>query len=124
MRAEPMHAEPVRAERMPAEPVAEVPPPAPERVETRAPAVRPPVPEIPPIPAPPIVSAPPAVPYALPADSGLELVETDRARAPQAPVAEEAETPRPRRVRPPRTEVRDEPLQIVETRKDSPPTAP
>ena len=111
-------------EPMPAEPVAEVPPPAPERVETRAPAVRPPVPEIPPIPVPPIVSAPPAVPYALPADSGLELVETDRTRAPQAPVAEEAETPRPRRVRPPRAEVRDEPLQIVETRKDSPPTAP
>jgi len=51
---------------------------------------------------------------ALPADSDLVLVETRFA----APVEEQdAETPRPRRVRPPRVSVSDEPLQMVETRK-------
>src|SRR5690349_1708999 len=51
---------------------------------------------------------------ALPADSDLVLVETRFA----APVgAEEPEAPRPRRVRPPRMSVADEPLQMVETRK-------
>jgi hypothetical protein len=57
-----------------------------------------------------------------PPDSGLELVET-RHHAP-APGADEAEAPRPKRVRPPRAQVADEPLQIVETRKEpSPPAA-
>src|SRR4029078_11315702 len=51
---------------------------------------------------------------ALPADSDLVLVETRFA----APVeAEEPEAARPRRVRPPRMSVPDEPLQMVETRK-------
>lgn len=57
-----------------------------------------------------------------PPDSGLELVET-RHHAP-APVAEEPEPARPKRVRPPRAQVVEEPLQIVETRKEpSPPAA-
>jgi hypothetical protein len=49
-------------------------------------------------------------------------VET-RHHAP-APVTEEAEAPKPKRVRPPRAQVVEEPLQIVETRKEpSPPAA-
>lgn len=68
----------------------------------------------------PIASAPP-VQYSLPADSGLELVETDRSRASPRPASEEPEAPRPRRVRPPKVELRDEPLEIIETRKDAPP---
>ena len=60
---------------------------------------------------------------ALPADSGLVLVETDRARAAPAPVADVEPPPVPRRTRPPRVEVRDEPMQMVETRKDASPGA-
>ncbi|GMU70566.1 MAG: hypothetical protein AMXMBFR42_00330 [Burkholderiales bacterium] len=62
----------------------------------------------------------PAVPYRLPADSGLEMVETHRTSA-ASPMADEIETPRPRRVRPPRVAVTEEPLEFVETRKDTPP---
>jgi hypothetical protein len=57
-----------------------------------------------------------------PAGSGLELVET-RHHAP-APAVEEAEAPRPKRVRPPRAQVAEEPLQIVETRKEPSPPSP
>lgn len=100
----------------------------PERVvETRAVATPPQVPAVPPVVVParpvspaPIASAPP-VPYALPVESDLELVETDRARAAPRPASEEAEAPRPRRVRPPKVELRDEPLEIIETRKEAPP---
>ncbi|MEO8346794.1 MAG: hypothetical protein ABI607_13970, partial [Betaproteobacteria bacterium] len=70
------------------------------------------------------VAAPPTLPtvaMTLPADSGLELVET-RFDAP-AQAGELPETPRPKRVRPPRVEVAAEPLEIIETRKDSPPPA-
>jgi len=111
-----------------AEPAAGAPQHAPEREAARRP-VAPPIPERPPVPvapvvdAPPVASAPPA-PYSLPADSGLELVETDRSRAAPRPAEEEADAPRARRVRPPRVETRDEPLQIIETRKDSPPATP
>jgi hypothetical protein len=63
----------------------------------------------------------PRVSLELPPDSGLVLVETSHA-APK-PIEEEAQ-PRPHRVRPPRAQVADEPLQIVETRhKDSTPPA-
>jgi hypothetical protein len=55
-------------------------------------------------------------------DSGLELVET-RHHAPES-IAEEAEPPRPKRVRPPRAQVAEEPLQIIETRKEPTPPAP
>jgi len=117
-RSAPVHAEPeVRQEWQ-----------EPERVvETRAvtappqvPAIAPVVVPAPPVPLAPIASAPP-VPYALPAESGLELVETDRARAAPRSASEEAETSRPRRVRPPKVELRDEPLEIIETRKEAPP---
>jgi hypothetical protein len=74
------------------------------------------------VPAPPR-DAPefPRVALELPPDSGLILVETAHA-APT--VAEEIESDRPRRVRPPRAAIADEPLQMVETtHKDSTPPA-
>jgi hypothetical protein len=49
----------------------------------------------------------------------LELVET---RFAPAPVVDDAPPP-PRRVRPPRVVLDEQPLQFVETRKDSPPPA-
>jgi ribonuclease E len=57
----------------------------------------------------------------LPPESGLILIETSHAAPPSS---DAADAPRPRRVRPPRVEVADEPLQIVETtHKDSTPPA-
>jgi len=64
----------------------------------------------------------PPISMALPADSGLELVETRSAVAPM-PEAEPVPSSGPRRVRPTRVAIPDEPLQIVETRKESPPPA-
>ena len=58
----------------------------------------------------------PLIDLALPSDSSLELVET-RHRAVDVP-ASEPEAPRPRRVRPPRPTLVEEPLQLVETRHD------
>jgi hypothetical protein len=52
---------------------------------------------------------------ALPADSDLVLVETRFAAAPAEDV--DALPQRPRRVRPPRVTITDEPLQMVETHK-------
>ena len=69
----------------------------------------------------PTAPAEPPAPYTLPADSGLEMVETRHTRS-ATPAADEVEPPRPRRVRPPRAVVSDEPLQFVETRKDVPPS--
>ena len=54
----------------------------------------------------------------LPAESDLVLIETSHV-VPTGPVAE-AEAPRPRRVRPPRAQIADEPLQIVETAHKDP----
>jgi ribonuclease E len=63
----------------------------------------------------------PRVTLELPPESGLILVETAHAAQPPA---EEAVPARPRRVRPPRVQIADEPLQIVETtHKDSTPPA-
>jgi hypothetical protein len=77
------------------------------------------------IPAPAPVAAPPRhfepVTLSLPPGSGLELVETRHA-AP-APSTDEAPPPRPRRTRPQRVEIPSEPLEMVETRKDAPPSA-
>jgi hypothetical protein len=65
----------------------------------------------------------PPVSLTLPPDSGLELVETREHVAP--PVADEpAELPRPKRVRPPRVEIANEPLELIETHKDTNPPAP
>ena len=65
------------------------------------------------------VTPKPVMAMTLPPDSGLELVET-RFNAPAA-TDELTEAPRPKRVRPPRVEAPGEPLEIIETRKDSPP---
>ena len=60
----------------------------------------------------------------LPADSGLVLIETRHDQGAATPAASESETPRPRRVRPPKVQIADEPLQLVETQKEqSPPVA-
>ena len=77
--------------------------------------------EVAPMPAPlPTASAHPAetvpVQLTLPPDSDLVMVET-HASMPRAEI-EEPEVPRTRRVRPTRTVTADEPLQMVETRKD------
>lgn len=61
----------------------------------------------------------PLVATTLPPDSGLELVETRF--KPAEPVDEPPPAPAPRRVRPPKPVVADEPLQIVETRRETPP---
>jgi hypothetical protein len=65
----------------------------------------------------------PKVSLELPPDSGLVLIETARERVPAVESTEEVEQPpRPRRVRPARTEVREESLQLVETVQKDPPT--
>ncbi|HVF62984.1 MAG TPA: Rne/Rng family ribonuclease [Casimicrobiaceae bacterium] len=68
--------------------------------------------------APPPQSLPevPPIQLSLPEGSGLEMIET-RSRESQ-PVDEPAGAPRPRRVRPARAVVADEPLQMVETTKN------
>ncbi|HSV18381.1 MAG TPA: Rne/Rng family ribonuclease [Casimicrobiaceae bacterium] len=61
----------------------------------------------------------PAVSLTLPPGSDLVLVETSH---PAPPVEPEREpSPRPRRVRPSRVDAASEPLELVETRKESPP---
>src|SRR5512135_930618 len=69
-----------------------------------------------PTPAPRLEPPAPAIPLTLPPDSDLVLVETRHA-AP-APDVEETPVARPRRARPPRVSIPEEPLQIVETRKE------
>jgi len=57
---------------------------------------------------------------ALPPNSDLVLVETSH----KSDSVQEQESPAgPRRTRRPRAQLADEPLQIVETRKDQPPAA-
>jgi hypothetical protein len=77
----------------------------------------------------PMPAAPPPRPVellpvsmSLPANSGLELVET-RSKAVLLPEPEPATPAGPRRVRPPRVVIPDEPLQIVETHKEGQPPA-
>ena len=75
------------------------------------------------VPTPPPVAAPspsmhhapasPIISLELPPDSNLVLVETSHVKP--APLSDETETPRPRRVRPPRVQAVEEPLQLVET---------
>jgi hypothetical protein len=73
-------------------------------------------------PAPPVIArnAPeiPRVSLELPPNSDLVLVETSHAK-PTAP-EEEPTPPRARRVRPPRVEVAEEPLQMIETTHKDP----
>ena len=90
-----------------------------------APAAAKPEPTPPPRPsAPPPrpVEALPPVSMTLPAGSSLELVET-RSKAMPMPEPEPAPPAGPRRVRPPRVVIPDEPLQIVETHKEGQPPA-
>ena len=92
-----------------------VPPPRPvetEIVVPPRPTAKPPRP----------IEALPPVSMSLPADSGLELVET-RSKGTFVPEPEAPAPAGPRRVRPPRVVIEDEPLQIVETRKEGPPPA-
>jgi len=102
---------PVELERV----IAPVPAPAaaePEPIPQPRPAAPPPRP----------VEALPPVAMTLPADSGLELVET-RFKAIPMPEPESAPPAGPRRVRPPRVVIAEEPLQIVETHKAGQPPA-
>jgi hypothetical protein len=107
----PAHTEPV-AHATVAAPVA---PPPPPRIEPAAPPKPAPVfheiPELPPI------------ALTLPPESGLELVETKHP-APALPEVEPDVPKGPRRVRPPKVQIADEPLQLVETQKGSPTVAP
>ena len=61
----------------------------------------------------------PKISLELPPDSDLVLVETSHQKA-QTPMPEEPEASRPRRVRPPRVEVTEGPLQLVETAHKEP----
>src|SRR3989440_1834959 len=75
-----------------------------------------------PTPAPPAARhapAPPKISLELPQDSALVMVETSHQKA-QTPMSEEPEAPRARRVRPPRIEVAEGPLQLVETAHKEP----
>jgi ribonuclease E len=75
-----------------------------------------------PTPAPPAARHVPALPkisLELPQDSDLVMVETSHQKA-QTATSEEPEPPRPRRVRPPRIEVTEGPLQLVETAHKEP----
>jgi len=64
----------------------------------------------------------PPVTDTLPPDSDLVLVET-RHGVPTAPEEEAAQLSRPKRMRPPRVETANEPLEMVETHKDATPPA-
>ncbi|MDH5285754.1 MAG: Rne/Rng family ribonuclease [Betaproteobacteria bacterium] len=116
----PLHVEPESVERI-ARPVPRVPERAPVPPVAEAPidvaAVEPaPAPRA----APPERARPknlpelPPVTMELPPESGLELVQTKRHEAP--PAEDAPQEPLPRRVRPPRPVVAEEPLQIVETK--------
>jgi hypothetical protein len=91
-----------------------------------APAIETSPPAETPVPVKPVVSRPhnlpdiPPVSLELPPDSGLVLIETQHR---SAPVIDEPVEPRPKRVRPPRVAAPDEPLQMVETRKENAPPA-
>jgi hypothetical protein len=84
-----------------------------------APEIVPPPRQAPPQPR-PMESLPP-VSMSLPPESGLELVET-HSKAVLMPEPEPAPVGA-RRVRPPRVVIADEPLQIIETRKENSPPA-
>jgi len=90
-----------------------VEPPPPPIIEPVAPAL---VEPTPPAPAPMIPRNAPEIPRVsleLPPGSDLVLVETSH-KGP-SPLGDEPQQPRARRTRPPRTEVSEEPLQMIET---------
>ena len=94
-----------------------VPEPTPQRAIEAARDAEPRVPSPAPI-SRPVERAAPA-PVALAETSNLVMVET-RFAAPPAMEAEAPAVPRPRRERRPTATVQDEPLQLVETRKEQP----
>ncbi|MBS0319650.1 MAG: Rne/Rng family ribonuclease [Proteobacteria bacterium] len=98
----------------PVAPIAPEPAPAPQRAMPVEPATT--------YVAPAAAALPDTVPLdlTLPPDSGLELIETRTST--EVVVDEPAEPQGPRRTRPPRTVVASEPLEFVETRKDSSPS--
>jgi hypothetical protein len=102
---------------LPVKPVIHEEPPPEQRApeEFAVPAMR--APEPPPLPR--NMPELPPVSLTLPPGSGLELVETMHKLEPIAQAQEEA--PHPRRVRPPRPAIAEEPLQLVETRKEDQP---
>jgi hypothetical protein len=116
--------EAIPASALPAPPAAAMP-----EVNTVAAAVTPGLEALPerrreaPVPvAPRSVAELPPVTLELPPDSGLVLVETSH-RVEAALEVEPPPAAGPRRARRPRVQLADEPLQIVETRKDVPPVA-
>ena len=90
----------------------------PRRVEPPR-IVEPPRVEPPPHVEPPRIELP-SVSLTLPAGSDLVMVETTHHDVQAEP---QAEPPRQRRVRPPRVEAASEPLEMVETRNDTAPSA-
>ena len=84
--------------------------PAPSRMES--------MPELRGIVAPRPIPELPPVALTLPPESGLELVET---KFKAVPMPEPAQSAGARRVRPPKVQIAEEPLQMVETHKESPP---
>jgi len=108
----PIERAPAPIERAPA-PVAAAPEPEPKPA---------PIPEPKPVVIPRPIPELPPVSLALPPDSGLELVETRFKAAPNAE-AESAVPAGPRRVRPPKVAIAEEPLQIVETQRTPLPPA-
>jgi len=94
-----------------------VPEPTPQRAIEAARDAEPRVPSPAPISS-PVERAAPA-PVALAETSDLVMVET-RFAAPPAMEPEAPAVPRPRRERRPTATVQDEPLQLVETRKEQP----
>jgi len=93
----------------------------PKAVAPRAPEPEIAMPPRPVAPQPRPLATLPPVSMALPADSELELVET---RSKAALMSEPEPAPQaPVRVRPPRPVIVEEPLQIIETRKENSPPA-
>jgi hypothetical protein len=66
----------------------------------------------------------PPVTDTLPPDSDLVLVETRHAVSATPEDEAAAQSSRPKRMRPPRVEMANEPLEMVETHKDATPPAP
>jgi hypothetical protein len=98
-----------------------VEPAAAQRESVEDPPAPPPVMAVQPPPEPArVIPDLPPVALSLPPDSGLVLVETSH-KAEHA--AEPELTDGPRRARRARVQLADEPLQIVETRKEQPPAA-
>jgi hypothetical protein len=124
IQAAPVNVEAVKPERhVHAEPTVHAP--APVAVPVAPPPARRSEPVPAPKPAPVFHEIPelPPIALTLPPETGLELVETKHS-APSLPEAEQDVPKGPRRIRPPKVQIADEPLQLVETQKGNPTIAP